>query len=168
MTAKGHLFLALVPTQIIVYNIINDYKAQTLFLTGAALGSLIPDIDEPRSYIGMKLPYLSVPLKLLGIRHRTFTHSIWFMVIFLMVAFLFKSIFLYGVSLGILMHLIGDMLTKGGVPLLYPISDKHYRLLPKNLAFYTNSLTEHLLVAILVLVNIGIFYVYNNWRVLYG
>jgi len=157
MTAKGHLFLALLPAEMIGLNLTGG--AQSLFLFGAALGSLLPDIDEPRSYIGMKFPYLSIPLKLFGIKHRTITHSIWFILLFLIPGLMLNNFFLLGLSLGVFMHLIGDMLTKGGVPLFYPLT-KHYRLLPKEIAFYTNSFTEHILVGILALLNGALFFAY--------
>jgi inner membrane protein len=152
MTAKGHFFLALIPSEIVAFTFFNQTEEQISFLAGAALGSLLPDIDEPRSYIGRKFPYFAIPLKLLGLKHRTFTHSIWFALVFLFFGILIQSVFLYGIALGVFMHLIGDMLTKGGVPLFYP-SEKHYRLLPKDVAIYTNSLTEHLLIAVFLVIN---------------
>ncbi len=160
MTAKGHFFLAILPAEIIAFTSLNN-EAQIIFLSGAAIGSLLPDIDEPRSYIGLKFPYLSIPLKLLGIKHRTITHSIWFVFIFLLPGILLKNIFLIGMAFGVFMHLIGDMLTKGGVPLFYPYNKK-YTLLPKKLAFYTNSLIEHIIVALLVILNIFVFFIISG------
>ena len=54
---------------------------------------------------------------------------------------MYIKIFLLGLGFGILMHDVGDMLTKGGIKrFLYPCcKEKVFRLLPKRYAFYTNS-----------------------------
>ena len=41
----------------------------------AALGSLLPDIDEPQSLLGRKLGFIAWPIKLV-FGHRGFTHSL--------------------------------------------------------------------------------------------
>lgn len=57
------------------------------------------------------------------------------------------------------MHDIGDLLTKGGIKgFFYPfLKDKTIRLLPKEFAFYTNSITEHIIVFILFLVDVYLY-----------
>jgi membrane-bound metal-dependent hydrolase YbcI (DUF457 family) len=46
------------------------------------------------------------------------------------------------VCLGCITHVLGDMLTLQGCPLLYPVSNWHFRLLPKPLAFTTGTWPE--------------------------
>ncbi len=46
------------------------------------------------------------------------------------------------VGLGCATHVIGDMLTDDGCPLLYPFSRYHFRLLPRPLAFTTGTWPE--------------------------
>lgn len=46
------------------------------------------------------------------------------------------------VCLGCVTHVLGDMLTVQGCPLLYPFSDWHFRLLPEPLAFTTGTWPE--------------------------
>jgi membrane-bound metal-dependent hydrolase YbcI (DUF457 family) len=46
------------------------------------------------------------------------------------------------VCLGCITHVLGDMLTIEGCPLLYPVSEFHFRLLPKPLAFTTGTWPE--------------------------
>ena len=46
-----------------------------LFLLLVAIGSLIPDIDEPNSLLGRKLKFLSYPINIF-FGHRTITHNI--------------------------------------------------------------------------------------------
>ncbi len=152
MTAKGHLALALLPAIPIAANL--NSQEQMIFLGAVGFGALLPDIDEPNSYIGRKFEFLSVPLKILGIKHRTFTHYLIFPLIVFLISLFLSGVYQlagFGIAFGILMHDIGDMLTKGGIKgFFYPfLKEKTIRLLPKNLAFYTNSLTEWILIALL-------------------
>ncbi|QLI80152.1 metal-dependent hydrolase [Chitinibacter fontanus] len=93
-------------------------------LAGAA--GLLPDLDHPKSTFGRIVPYISIPLAaILG--HRGFTHSL------LMVASMVYLLLTYHqqhnwpvlpLVVGYLSHLIGDMLTPSGVPLLWPVRQK--------------------------------------------
>lgn len=58
----------------------------------------------------------------------------------------------WAVALGTAMHIAGDMLTDQGVPLLWPLSRAHVRLLPEPFAFTTGTRPERWLVAPLLLV----------------
>jgi len=160
MTAKGHIALATTPALIIADGLKSELYI--LFLGFVFIGALLPDIDEPKSFIGKRLGFLSIPLKLLGIEHRTFTHYLIFPFILLLIAsFITNSyiqIAILGLSFGVLMHDVGDMLTKGGIKgFLYPFyRDKTFRLLPKKMTFYTNSIIEHIIIFILILIDIFI------------
>lgn len=77
------------------------------------LGALLPDIDNPNSILG-KLFYLPV-------KHRTWTHAIWFSLIMTILSvFLYRPLFWLG--LGCLVHIFWDSLSVSGVCLLYPIT----------------------------------------------
>lgn len=116
---------------------INAPCSFTLIMCGTLIGSLIPDIDSPRSKIGRKVP---VPSHLIGffIGHRTLFHSLVipaFLSILTYIlkemesASLFPVLFLVGsIDLGYILHIILDSLTKEGVPLLYPFSDRYFGL----------------------------------------
>lgn len=123
-------------------------------ITGAVLGSLIPDIDNSRSSISRKVPVISIVISLFQslirgasammpskerktvrgmVAHRGITHSLLMVVlttIFLMTIGrlgLANQISVYpyfslGIILGVLSHLILDMLA-GGVPLFCPITN---------------------------------------------
>jgi inner membrane protein len=99
---------------------------------GVMLGSLLPDIDHPQSYLGRRLWILSAPInKLFG--HRGFTHSL--LSLFLLgtataVWWANNPLFFGGLLLGYLSHLLGDMTTISGVPLLYPKKTR-YKFFPK-------------------------------------
>ncbi len=73
--------------------------------------------------------------------HRHLTHSlILALVLFIVACALWGSglvcwFFLpMGLTWGVLVHLVGDVVTPGGVELLYPLSTKRYRVLPRSIA----------------------------------
>jgi inner membrane protein len=84
-------------------------------------GSLLPDLDHPGSTIGRRVLFISLPLSgLFG--HRQITHSIW---PFVGVLWLFnlempESCIIVALLIGYSSHLLGDMLSDSGVPLLWP------------------------------------------------
>lgn len=107
-------------------------------VVGGYLGGLLPDIDHPGSKIGKALyPVAWVVNKLFG--HRGATHSLLALfltsVLFLLpslsldgfIGFLYKQ-FAIGIGVGFLSHLILDMSTKSGVPLMYPFSRKSFNI----------------------------------------
>ena len=61
----------------------------------------------------------------------------------------------WAVAVGAATHLLGDMLTDEGVPLAWPLSRRHVRLLPEPLAFTTGTRPERWLVAPLLLVTLA-------------
>lgn len=91
-------------------------------LRGALVGGItgvIPDLDEHRSKFGKIFFPISYPInKIFG--HRTITHSLLFVVMVGIILMPFFDSWLWlSASIGILAHIIGDMLT-GKVKLLYP------------------------------------------------
>jgi inner membrane protein len=119
--------------------------------TGVLLGCLLPDIDEPNSYIGAKTS-VKIINKNLGISslvklifgHRGFTHSL-FATLLVFIPYLLVQTqiigivddsfmqnllgsILFGVGLGYLFHILGDMLSKSGVPLFMPLTNKRIKV----------------------------------------
>lgn len=58
-------------------------------------------------------------------------------------------------ALGCATHLAGDSLTRGGVPLLWPLSMREFHLPPRPLRFTTGKLAEHVIVTPLLLAVLG-------------
>jgi len=88
------------------------------------IGSLLPDIDTPKSYLGHKFKLLSSFIfQVFG--HRTLTHSILLITIifFIVVIIWGMNTIIVGLTIGIVMHILGDMLT-GKVACLYPMNKK--------------------------------------------
>ena len=162
MTAKGHIALSLlaaIPTS----SLLEGYNNKFIFLIAVVFGSLLPDIDEPNSYIGRRFSFIAFPLKILGVKHRTLTHYLIFPLFIFLISFFLEGVYkliAVGIAFGVLMHDVGDLLTKSGIKcFFYPfLKDKTIRLLPKEFAFYTNSITEHIIVSILFLVDAYLYY----------
>jgi len=158
MTARGHILLASAVAGSAMYLL--DLQPDLYFLTGLVLGAVLPDIDEPQSFIGRKFYFLAFLLRAFGLEHRTFSHSILFSLIFfapvLLVTYPY-NVFLLGIGLGIILHCIGDMLTISGLRyFLYP-SKIELHLLPKKLRFRTGGIVEEIIVFILLIFNIILF-----------
>lgn len=162
-----------------------------LYIYALSFGSVFPDIDQPQSYLGKRVPFISHQINS-KFHHRGFTHSLLFIYIIVFL-FLFLSIVLklfyspiyisfsiyiftieFGFILGCVSHIFFDMFNCSGVCLLYP-SNKKYRLplVPviklnssseKRLSCYLNSLTSILLVIyLLVIINF-----YNLGNILFS
>lgn len=92
-----------------------------LFAVGVAIGSLLPDIDEPKSFIGRKLSFIAYPLKKIA-GHRGLTHSFLACGVLYFLYSLYPSPFSLGLFLGYACHLVGDFFSVRGVPLLLPFT----------------------------------------------
>lgn len=105
-----------------------NIEPNTIALIGAsAFGALLPDIDHPKSFLGSKV-YIIPDLLYSFVGHRTLTHSLLF-------AFIIGAIGLYlntwigiGVFIGIISHILLDMLTPSGVSFLYPFKKERIKL----------------------------------------
>jgi len=122
----------------------NDLVLLVAGLGPAMLGSLMPDIDAYQSKIKSNriIWLLSLPFTLFG--HRTWTHSGLILLLLVIPWFYLNGIsaFLYlSFWVGYTSHLVGDMMTPHGIPLLYPYKKK-FRL---PITFKTNSPTESLI-----------------------
>ena len=153
MLAKSHISLGLVGG-ICAYplaqkcGIAKEFYL-TLLLPLILLGSLLPDIDEPRSFIGRKFPLISRIFSI-SFSHRGFTHFLIFPSIFVVVGAIFAHPLItpifFALAYGIFLHQIGDMLTISGIPhYFFPISRKKAVLLPQILRFRTGSIAEKII-----------------------
>ena len=166
MTAKGHVVLASVLAYMPVTYAINNYSYTEAIISYLVIlvGSLLPDIDEPNSYIGKKTFHISSVLKILGLKHRSITHWLITPLLIVTVGMLIDSnliaLVLFSVAFGILAHDIGDLLTYGGINgFFFPFfPNRKAVLLPKILRFETFSITEKVLILILLGVNFLLYY----------
>lgn len=151
MLAKSHMTLGLlggIALYYLPFEITKNSLYEMLFLPIIIIGSVLPDIDEPRSFIGRKFPIIS-HLVSLSFTHRGFTHFLLFPLLiallglFILPKYEIIGLSLFALSFGVFMHQIGDMLTISGISYyLFPFSTKKAVLLPQFLRFRTGSRTE--------------------------
>lgn len=93
-------------------------------IAAAAAGALVPDIDIPTSSLGSKIKPISKGVnKAFG--HRGLFHApLLYIALYICMTFILPQtakIYLMSFMLGILSHMILDLLNKAGIPILYPI-----------------------------------------------
>lgn len=132
-------------------------STETEVLAAAAIGSLLPDIDHPKSYFGQRFRIISVPLAGL-VGHRGVTHSA---LAVLVCALLTAGVIggtpaiVMALAIGYLSHLIGDWMTTTGIPLLWPRRTRY----KAPITFKTGSLAETALFVLLA-ASLGYTYVW--------
>ena len=96
MTAEGHLFFSIACAVFAKNAELTPVLAQGDWwhiVPSAVLTCLLPDIDHPKSFLGQRLSWISKPVPADAVQ---------------------------GLVLGYLSHILADMLTPAGVPLLWP------------------------------------------------
>jgi inner membrane protein len=136
MTAPNHITGGIVFTGLFCSFFSINIFASPVFISATILGSLLPDIDHTKSWIG-KSVYPIAKWISRNYGHRTITHSIFFLIgIFLISLFIEKNFRAdYSIStilfFSVLSHFIFDMVTLAGIPLFYPFY-KNPCVLPAN------------------------------------
>ncbi|WP_414047616.1 metal-dependent hydrolase [Macrococcus equi] len=125
MTGKTHIALGILIGTTYAMRVAHDISTFAGILGTSALFSIIPDICHAGSKIGKKIWPLSTIIALI-FGHRTLTHSIFFILITGIALILLdvQTIYIISAVLGIISHLVLDMLTPRGVTLFFPISTK--------------------------------------------
>lgn len=129
MTAEGHLLFSIACAAFAKNAELTPVLAQGDWwhiVPSAILTCLLPDIDHPKSFLGQRLKWISKPIAR-AFGHRGFTHSL--LAVFALLATFYLKVpeswfipadALQGMVLGYLSHILADMLTPAGVPLLWP------------------------------------------------
>ncbi|MGP4040103.1 metal-dependent hydrolase [Gracilibacillus sp. D59] len=120
MTGKTHIMGGIAATTALTTSTGYD---PAWFIFAGAIGGIIPDICHGGSKIGRKFPLLSKLINTL-FGHRTFTHSLLFLLLigFLLSMMTSNASLIAGIIVGIISHLLLDAATKQGIKLLYPVN----------------------------------------------
>ena len=121
MMARSHVVVG-VAAWIGVGPLLGHSAVDVFYLGLAVVGSLLPDVDHPASWVGRRSrPFSTVVAALLG--HRGFTHSA--IAVLGLVALLSQAGYRHGavsaLAVGYLSHLAADMLTPRGLRLAWPL-----------------------------------------------
>ena len=99
--------------------VVSDFPFSIGYVAGVVLGSLLPDIDEPNSYIGQRSFGLAHLVKK-RFGHRGMTHSLLCWLGISIICLFFSNPFTLGISIGYFFHLLGDLFSISGIPLFAP------------------------------------------------
>lgn len=139
MNYKTHVIGGITAGLILSNTIANiTIETKTILLAYSVVGSLIPDLDHPNSFLGKKLKVVSKPTNtFLG--HRSILHApLVYLLLFFFLKNYIPSILLLGLFVGIFSHIFLDMLNKSGIPIFYPLNKKRINILN----IKTNSISE--------------------------
>lgn len=105
MIKKTHIALGIVSILPLVGHV------NLLYIPFGLIGAVFPDYDY-----------------MVGLKHRGITHTLLLLMITTAVMLIFSPqlALIWGISY--LTHLVGDSITKTGIPALYPLSKKYYGL----------------------------------------
>ena len=122
MTGKTHASCGLLVGALTIEYFHTDLFTSITVITLAVISSLVPDICHTQSKIGRRFKLISFFIRMI-FGHRTFTHSLLFIAIIVCLLYVIQtpSYYLVTIILGLLSHVILDMLTPRGVKLFYPI-----------------------------------------------
>ncbi|RFB13646.1 metal-dependent hydrolase [Bacillus sp. HNG] len=132
-------------------SIITHYPFHIGYVVGISIGSLLPDIDEPNSFIGRRSMGLATYInKKYG--HRGITHSLFAWILISIVCLIIPSPLTLGISLGYLFHLLGDFFSVRSIPVFAPLNYNRPKI---SITYRTGSITENV---ILYIFSILLFY----------
>jgi len=162
MTGKTHAICGLITMAAITVAHAHGFDFEghqylpAIGLISAAPGSYMPDIDLPTSKYGRKVKPLSKHLK-----HRGITHTLLFpaLILFAMLTVASAGVpflpdLIFGFMVGYDMHLVADMFNKKGIPLFWPLTNKHIHVA----SFLTSSWQEGVFIILWLGVNVGCLY----------
>ena len=150
MISVTHISFGVLLTEFILTSLGIEPNTTTLALSG--IGSLLPDIDTPKSALGRIFPFSKIIEHKYG--HRQITHS-WIFIVIALILFspfiLFLGFLKYaGIIIGIISHIMIDMANPSGVPLFYPSPSRFVFPENKSSRIEVNSKKEYILLAILL------------------
>ena len=119
MTGKTHIIGGLAAS--LAFAQVTSYDP-VLLVGAGVIGAVLPDICHGGSKVGRAFPLVSKVINgLFG--HRSFTHSLLFLMIMAIVmdSFVTNESVTAGILVGMVSHLVLDMATRNGIKLLFPL-----------------------------------------------
>lgn len=111
MLGKTHIFSGLFIGLILISFLNTSLIESTILVFISIFGSLFPDIDSPKSYLGRKIKIISKLSK-----HRGFFHSVIpLAIIYFLTKYLIGFNFALAFAVGFISHIALDMITKEGI-----------------------------------------------------
>ncbi|MHC5409250.1 metal-dependent hydrolase [Listeria seeligeri] len=120
MRYKTHLvtsFAVVAPVAIMTNNV------DIMGACGLALGAILPDIDEPGSYVGRRIPLIPHILKRV-FGHRGMTHTLLATMLFVLLAIIIPNSFTCMLAIGYFLHILEDTFSVSGIKWFAPFNSK--------------------------------------------
>lgn len=157
MLARHHTVFAVGAFILYKAAIGQDLTGQPLEYGIVIFASLLPDIDEPGSYIGTRFSILAWPIKL-AFGHREITHTT-LMALFLtgIIYWILPSIAI-PFFIGYFSHIFADFFFNSGVPMLYPLKRGRQRFW---FVFQTGSWAEYAVMTVFSLALFAVLLIYQ-------
>ncbi len=125
-------------------SIIFSYPFHIAYVIGISFGSLLPDIDEPKSFIGRRSFGIANYVKN-RYGHRGVTHSLFAWMLVSLIFLIYPSPLTVGIALGYFFHLMGDFFSVRSIPVFAPFNTDDAK---PPFTYKTGSLTEDILLYI--------------------
>ena len=150
MTAPNHIVGGIALTGVIASLLSINILGDKILIVITVIGALLPDIDHTKSLLGRAFYPISYTLQR-NFGHRTVTHSILALVSMSLIVALIETVYFPAIPLqkvftiAYASHLVLDMLTVQGVPLLYPFKRNPF-VVPGNpkLRLQTNNVRHEM------------------------
>jgi len=125
------------------------------FLLGVVVGSLIVDLDSPKSRVGGY--FIFRPFQFLT-KHRGMMHSLFFGFVVMVIIAIFQAWVAFGFIVGFLGHLLLDSFTRRKIAFFWPLFKGRYGLG----LFKSGGLLEMVIFVLFLIIDIGllIYYVF--------
>jgi inner membrane protein len=147
MTGRTHLLLGLACGVVIAAHAPYTAPIRAGIVALAGIASLLPDVDHPRAIISGWLPGIGHAVRMFA-SHRTWTHSLIFLIVLAAGAWAIGGyqypLIVGALALAMVSHLVADMCTPAGVPLLLPLSRRSWRIAPYPVLSATSPFLEAL------------------------
>lgn len=142
MMGKSHVLIGLGVGLLLATAINMDIPHAGLMTVAAGAGAMLPDIDHRHAPLRKRLG-LPGDVLLFWLPHRGLTHSLLVLAIVTGLAVFFWQAFGLAIAAGYASHLLADMTTQRGLPILYPWQANFY-VLPRGFRVTTGKLSEGL------------------------
>lgn len=122
---------------------------QILFIAMVLMGSALPDIDHPESKVGKRVKIIGLLFEHRGFFHSIFAALILYLVLLSFSSFAVYSVYITGLVVGYLSHILIDAITREGIMPFHPLS--RFRL---NGPIHTGKIAEYIILVLLVVFDV--------------
>lgn len=146
MGGGAHKLMGIVLGGVVISEVKPEIPVAAVIMGMSVLGELAPDIDTVNSTISLKIPIIS---RLINRKfgHRGLLHSPFFLIVLWMWIGGRENLGGNVFCIGYLGHLIQDLFTCAGLPLLFPFDKKKISIFP----YYSGGIMDYVITSVLII-----------------